>query len=286
MIEYLQKNPNIAISIFSLIISIFALSFSQKTAKLNSYNQKGCYDLLLIRRGFLAKLMKRYDFTVKIYNSVTSDVIPFDYRLVISPNMGGVYRAQMFSTFDDELSLGISKTLPKILTSKIKHSLSKKYAYKSVTYFSSTPLYSYFSASGKFDKNTCTWERKLNRYHFYMEITDYCNNTEIWYMSFSLLLSNSKDERKSWCKCNYDTGYAYCTFDDINIVSPRDIPKNLNRANNFKKSLEEIEGKEENSLDSTTLIKHGFNTINRDLQLFEMKEYIAFLKNLNAEKLK
>ncbi len=65
MIEYLQKNPNIAISIFSLIISIFALSFSQKTAKLNSYNQKGCYNIFFMPRGFRAKLMKRYDFTVK-----------------------------------------------------------------------------------------------------------------------------------------------------------------------------------------------------------------------------
>ncbi|WP_434307604.1 hypothetical protein [Clostridium botulinum] len=286
MIEYLQKNPNIAISIFSLITSIFALSFSQKTAKLNSYNQKGCYNIFLIPRGFFAKLMKKYDFTVKIYNSVTSKVIPFDYKLVISPKIGGIYEAQMFSTFDDESSLGINKTLPNILTKKAKHSLSKEYAYKSVTSFSSTPLYSYFSVSGKFGENTCKCERKLNRYHFYIQITDYCNNIEIWYISFWLLLSSIKDEQKSWRKCNYDTGYAYYIFDDINIVSPRDIPKNLNRANNFKKCLEEIEGKEENSLESITLIKDGFDTMNRDLQLLEMKEYIAFLKNLSDKKLK
>lgn len=286
MIEYLQKNPNIATSVFSLIISIFALSFSRKTAKLNSYNQKGCYNIFFIPRGLFANLMKRYDFTVKIYNSVTSKVIPFDYNLVISPKIGGIYEAQMFSTFDDESSLGINKTLPNILTEKVKHSLYKEYAYKSVTSFSSTPLYPYFSASGKFDENTCKCERQLNRYHFYIQITDYCNNIEIWYISFSLLLSNIKDDKKSWRKCNYDTGYSYYTFNDINIISPRDIPKNLNRANNFKKCLEEIEGKEENSLDSTTLIKDGFDTMNRDLQLFEMKKYIAFLKNLSDEKLK
>lgn len=99
---------------------------------------------------------------------------------------------------------------------------------------------------------------------------------------FSLLLSNAKNERKLWRKCNYDTGYAYFTFDDINIVSSRDVPKNLNRANNFNKCLEKIEEKEENSLDSIRLIEHGFDTINLDLQLFEIKEYIAFLKNLNA----
>ncbi len=192
----------------------------------------------------------------------------------------------MFSTFDDESSLGISKTLSNIVTEKVKHSLTKKYAYKSVTYFSSTPLYPYFSANGKFDENTRTCERKLNRYHFYIQITDYCNNSEIWYITFSLLLSNVKDEQKSWRKCKYDTGYIYYNFDDINIVSPIDISKNLNRVNNFKKCLEEIEGKEENSLDSTSLMKHGSDAINHDLQLFEMKEYIAFLKNLSDEKLK
>lgn len=284
MIEYLQKNTNIIIAIISLIISIFSLLFSQKNARLNSYNQKGCYDIFLIRRGLLSRLMKRYDFTVKINNSITSNVIPFDYRLVIRPNMGGVLRAQMFSPFDDEFTFGINKTLPNILTSKIKHSLEKKYANKYITYFSSTPLYSYFSANGKFDENKRVWDRKINRYHFYIEVTDYCNNTEIWYMSFSLLLSNVKEE-KSWYRCNYDCGFTYYTFDDINIVSPRDIPKNLNRANDFKKCLEEIEGREKNSFDSTMLVKYGFNTINYDLQLFEMKEYIAFLKKISGEKL-
>lgn len=283
MIEYLQKN---VISIFSLIISIFALLFSRKTSKLNSYNQKGCYNIFFIPLGFFAKLMKKYNFTVKIYNSSYSKVIPFEHKLIITPKIGGIYEAQMFSAFDDELSLGINKTLPNILPKKEKHSLYKEYAYKSVTSFSSTPLYPYFSVSGEFGENTYKCERKLNRYHFYMQITDYCSNIEIWYISFSLLLSNGKDEQKSWRKCNYDTGYAYYTFDDINIVSPRDIPKNLNRANNFKKCLEEIEGKEENSLNSTTLIKDGFDTMNQNLQLFEMKKYIAFLKNLSDEKLR
>jgi len=230
--------------------------------------------------------MKKYNFTVKIDNSAYSKVIPFEYELIITPKIGGIYEAQMFSAFDDELSLGINKTLPNILPKKEKHSLSKEYAYKSVTSFSSTPLYPYFSVSGEFAENTCKCEIKLNRYHFYMQITDYCSNIEIWYISFSLLLSNGKDKQKSWRKCNYDTGYAYYTFDDINIVSPRDIPKNLNRANNLKKCLEEIEGKEESSLNSTTLIKYGFHTMNQNLQLFEMKEYIDFLKNLSDEKLR
>ncbi|WP_255763350.1 hypothetical protein [Clostridium butyricum] len=230
--------------------------------------------------------MKKYNFTVKISNSAYSKVIPFEHELIITPKIGGIYEAQMFSAFDDELSLGVNKTLPNIVPKKEKHSLSKEYAYKSVTSFSSTPLYPYFSVSGKFGENACKCEKKLNRYHFYIQIADYCNNIEIWYISFSLLLSNLEDEQKSWRKCSYDTGYAYYTFDDINIVSPRDIPKNLNRSNRFKKCLEEIEGKEENSLDSSTLIKDGFDTMNQNLQLFEMKEYIAFLKNLSDEKLR
>lgn len=78
----------------------------------------------------------------------------------------------------------------------------------------------------------------------------------------------------------------FSAFDDINIISSRDIPKNLNHANNFKKCLEEIERKEESSLNSTKLIKEGFNTMNQNLQLFEMKKYIAFLKNLSDEKLR
>lgn len=284
MIECLLNNPNIAISICSLSISIIALLFSQKTARLSSYSQKGCYNIFLIRRGFLARMLKkRYDFTVKIYNSANSNVISFDYGLVISPKIGGVCRAQIFSAFDDKASFGINKTSPDILTAKVKHFIPKKYAYNSVTKFSSTPLYPYFSKSEKIDDNTRMCERKLNRYHFYIEIIDYCNNIEIWYMSFSLLLSNVKDERKLWRQCGTGIGYRYYTFDDICIVSPRDVPKNLNRANNFNKSLEKIE---KISLDSTTLIEYGFNAINFDLQLFEMKEYISFLKILNAEKLK
>lgn len=69
------------------------------------------------------------------------------------------------------------------------------------------------------------YDSQLNRYHFYIEITDYCKNTEIWYMSFSLLLSNIK-ETSEWKKCTYYHGYEYYTFNDINIISPRDIPKN------------------------------------------------------------
>ncbi|EDT76213.1 hypothetical protein [Clostridium butyricum] len=176
MIEYLQKN---VISIFSLIISIFVLLFSRKTAKLNSYNQKGCYNIFFIPLGFFAKLMKKYNFTVKIYNSAYSKVIPFEHELIITPKIGGIYEAQMFSAFDDELSLGVKKTLLNILPKKEKHSLFKEYAYKSVTLFSSTPLYPYFSVSGKFGENACKCEKKLNLYHFYIQITDYCNNIEI-----------------------------------------------------------------------------------------------------------
>lgn len=63
-------------------------------------------------RGFFAKLKEKYNFNVKIYNSVQSKVIPFEHEPIITPKIGGIYEAQMFSIFDDELSLGINKTLP------------------------------------------------------------------------------------------------------------------------------------------------------------------------------
>lgn len=285
MISYLKSNPSIVISTLSLFVALLAFIVNRKTSKLNSYNQKACYNVFLIKKSLLAHLKNKYDFNVKIFPSVCSNVIPFDFSLRIRPYIGGVYRTQIFSTFDNKYSLGINRTLPKILFSKPKGLSPKKYANKAEYYMSSSPLFPYACASGKFDENTQTADRQLNRYHFYIEITDYCNNIEIWYMSFSLLLSNIKEGNVKWRKCNYYHGYEYYTFNDINIVSPKDIPKNLDRANIFNKSLEEIVGKKEKSLDSFNLIKHGFDKMEYDFQLYEMKEYVSFLKKLHESKL-
>lgn len=279
--SYIQNNPSIIISTLSLVVALLAFRVNRNTSKLNSYNQKACYHVFLLKKGLLAHLKNKYDFNAKIYPSICSEVIPFDYSLCIRPYIGGIYRTQIFSTFDNEYSLGINRTLPVILLAKPKGLSPKKYANKAEYYLSSTPLFPYAYAT----ENTQKSDRQLNRYHFYIEITDYCNNIEIWYMSFSLLLSNIKEENRNWNKCTYYHGYEYYTFNDINIISPRDIPKNLDRTNSFTKSIEEIVGKEENSLDSANLIEYGFDKMEYDFQLYEMKEYIAFLKRLSNNKI-
>ena len=187
----------------------------------------------------------------------------------------------MFSTLNDENSLGISKTGPIILTTKPRDFSLKKYANKAEYYLSSKLLFPYAYATGKFDESTRKYDRQINRYHFYIEITDYCNNTQIWYMSFSLLLSNIKYPEYNWNKCTYCHYYEYYTFHDINIVSPKDISSNLDRIANSNKSLVEIIKEKENSFDSVNLIEHGFEQLEYDFQLYEMKEYISFLKKLS-----
>lgn len=281
----MKNNPSVIISTFSLIVALLALKVNRETAKLNSYNQKACYHVFVMKKGLIAHLLKKHIFNVKIFPSISSEVIPFDYRLYIQPYIGGIYRAQIFSTFDDEYVLGISKTGPTILTTKPKGFSLKKYANNLKYYLSSNLLFPYVYATSKFDENSQKSDNQLNRYHFYIEITDYCSNTEIWYMSFSLLLSNMNDPNYTWKKCTYYHGYDYFTFHDISIVSPNDIPKNFSRIENFNKSLDEIVGKEENTLDSVNLIEHGFEKLEYDLQLYEMKEYILLIKKLSNNKL-
>lgn len=284
MIKYICENLSVPISVASLIVALFTLKLNRKNAKHNSYNQTACCHVFFMRRRLFARVINKYDFDIKIHNSISSKVIPFDYSLIVRPYIGGIYRMQLFSTFDNKNSLGINKTGPVILSSKPKRNLYKKYASDSEWHFSSTPLFPYFSAYGKVYENSKSYDKQLNRYHFYLEVTDFCKNTEIWYISFSLLLSDIKESEKKWEKYIFDKEYKYYTFADINIVSPRDIPKNLARVSDFSKTLEEIEGRQENSLNSTVLMQKGFDKLNYDLQLFEMKEYITFFKKLKAEK--
>lgn len=283
MQNYLQDNLSVIISTLSLFVAFFALMINRKTARLNSYNQKACYHVFLVKKGLLQKTINKYDFNVKIYPSAISEIIPFDYSLCIRPYIGGIYRTQIFSDFDNQCTLGTAKTRPLILNKKPKGISPKKYANNEEYQFSSTPLFPYVYALGKFDEDSRKSDRQLNRYHFYIEITDYCNNTEIWYMSFSLLLSNIKESEYNWKKCTYYHGYKYYTFNDINIVSPKDIFKNVDRISNFNKSLSEIVEKEENSCDSINLINDGFSKMEYDLQLYEMKEYITFLEKIKKQ---
>ncbi|MGR3779130.1 hypothetical protein ACT1UG_26430 [Bacillus paramycoides] len=114
------------------------------------------------------------------------------------------------------------------------------------------------------------------RYHRYIEITDYNRNTEIWYTAFSLLLTNTPEENENWKRSNKSVRFTHYKFDDFIIVSPRDIPKNLNAALQFKKDLKEISG-ETDFYESKNFMEHGHVHINDELQRFEMKEYINFL---------
>jgi len=58
--------------------------------------------------------------------------------------------------------------------------------------------------------------REFSRYHFCIEITDFNDNSEVWYVGFSLVVNRDKDMKVK----DYE-------FEDINIVSPKDIIKNL-----------------------------------------------------------
>lgn len=285
MLKYIQENLIVIISTLSLIIAFSALMLNRKTSKLNSYNQIACYHVFLLKKGLLTQLVNKHDFNVKIYPSISSKVIPFDYSLCVRPYIGGIYRTQIFSIFDNDFSFGINKTCPLISSLKPKVFSTKKYANNSAYCFSSTPLYPYTYVLGKFDENQQKCDMQLNRYHFCIEITDYCNNTEIWYMSFSLLLSNIKDSQYKWKKCIYYNGYKYYTFHDINITSPKDIPKNFDRAATFNKSLTKIIANKEISIDSVNLMENDFDKLEYDLQLYEMKEYIEFLKRIKYNKL-
>lgn len=125
----------------------------------------------------------------------------------------------------------------------------------------------------------------LNRYHFYLEITDYCNNTEIWYISFSLLLSNFKDYNLEWKHCYDCYGYKYYAYDDVCIVSPKDIIMNFNRINGFDENLDDILDIDRNNGESKSLKNNGYEGVRSKLQLYEMKKYHNFIKKLNDEKI-
>lgn len=158
----------------------------------------------------------------------------------------------------------------------------KRYAYNTNIYFKSTPLFPYITA--KATDNDSKNELMLNRYHFYLAITDYCDNTEIWYISFSLILTTDKNNRK-WRPCRDCYGYKYYTYDDICVVSPKDIICNLDRIKDFDKNLEDIIDQDEKNGESKALKSNGYQEINSDLQLYEMKKYHNFIRELKDEKI-
>ncbi|PGE10179.1 hypothetical protein COM54_15395 [Bacillus toyonensis] len=98
------------------------------------------------------------------------------------------------------------------------------------------------------------------------------------YTAFSLLLTNTPEANTNWKSCNKNIRFTHYRFDDFIIVSPRDITKNLNRALQFTKDLNQILD-EINLFGSNSFIEQGHEHINYELQRYEMKEYIKLLND-------
>lgn len=272
-----------AFSFLSLIIAICAFWLSQRSARLASYNMRGNHHVLLVKTTRLRRYLYGPHFRVKIYNSVHSKTLDFDHALSITSLTGGIRRAQIFDALEERSPVGINKTLYYTPRSVRRHSFPKKYAHQGELSFNSTPFFSYFSASGCGETDDKSL-RKLNRYHHYIEITDFCGNTEIWYFSFSLHLSNLEKDRitsPDWKRCPAENDtYKYYRFADLTIVSPADVPKNLKRVMTPQQTLTDIRGSEEEWLPSARLMTEGFEDMDNHLQLYEMREYYRFHKNL------
>ncbi|TSB45564.1 hypothetical protein [Alkalicoccobacillus porphyridii] len=267
------------IAIFSLLVAIIALFLNRKISKLNSYNQHGSYTVYFQKESKIKKWLYGPGFSVKTDNSISSSKLAFNYSLRIKPLLGGVYRSHIFNDLERTESIGTTKTLPVVRTYKNKYKFPDKYAHQDIISFSSSPIYPYFSVNGTFDEEERKYEKRLCRYHRYIEITDYCGNTEIWYISFSLYLSNL-EENRHWNKYNEDKNFMYYTFGDFNIVSPRDIRLNLNQTLRFNKDLSTIAGSEKSWGESERFIDIGYDKIDSELQLYEMKEYLLFRSSL------
>lgn len=292
MDEFIKENAiplfSAGIAVLSFVAAMFSLSLNRKNARLNSYTLKGNYSVFLKKESIFKKIINGADFNVKINNSITSDTIPLGYNIQIVPLIGGIRRCQFFDVMEEESHLGISETVPVVRTYKNRQKFPKRYAHHDLVSFSETPFYSYFSVEGKYDKEHRSTERKLNRYHRYIEITDYCGNTEIWYFSFSLCLSNLKNDTEREPGWEYYRGtcsnFKYYKFIDFVIISPKDLPKNLNKATTYKNSLSDITGIEGEFGESENFVKKGYYGIGRELKLYEIREYHKFLQRLNKYK--
>ncbi|NIF47504.1 hypothetical protein F3J28_06970 [Enterobacter sp. Ap-1006] len=283
IVEQILKYLPHVFSFFSLMLAILAIKLSGRSARLASYNMRGNNHVLLIKTTWLKRYLYGPHFRVKIYNSASSKTLDFDHALSITSLIGGIRRSQIFDALEERSPVGINKTICSTPRSMRQHSFPSKYANQGGFSFNSTPFYYYFSASasGEVDGKPL---RKLNRYHHYIEITDFCGNTEIWYFSFSLHLSNLEQDRAKstrWKSCpGEDATYKYYRFADLTIVSPADLPKNLKRAMTPQQTLPDIRGSAEEWHPSARLMTEGFEDMDDHLQLYEMREYYRFRKDL------
>lgn len=245
----------IGISILALIVSFFALRLNIRNYRIQSYYQDGSYKVFFVKLSCLDKILSRYCFEAKVTQSAISDSYVFPYHICITPNIGGIERSQFFEIIPDGGgSLGIRKTIPIIKKNFKKFNfINKQYAHAQIISFGGSEKHPYFYNFYNHSES----KTSLSRYHFCIEITDFKNNTEIWYVSFSLILNKDKGN-------NVING----KFDDFTIVSPKDLIKNINDVTNFNITLEDISKKDD------------IDQVKYDLQLFEMKEYLNFLNKV------
>ena len=273
-----------AVAIVSLFVATRSLAQSKVSARLASYNARGSYDVFLTEESRFKRYFGDANHQVKIYSSIMSGTIDFDYEINIVAINGGIFRAQLFENIEKHEFIGISTTGPELRASIPKHSPPKKYANQGRVSFYGTPLFPYFSASGREDDADDQDAIQLNRYHQYIEITDFCGNTEIWYLAFSLHLSSLESDfnkADGWrALAKNSTPYKYYRFAAVTIVSPKDLPKNLDAALTPQQTLQEIRGSEESWQPSAQLSDAGWEAMNNKLKLFEMQEYYRFIKRI------
>ncbi|WP_312211821.1 hypothetical protein [Pseudescherichia sp.] len=273
-----------AVAIVSLFVATRSLAQSKVSARLASYNARGSYDVFLTKDSQFKCCFGNANHQVKIYSSIMSGTIDFDYEINIIAINGGIYRAQLFENIEKREFIGISTTGPELRASIPTNSPPKKYANQGRVSFYGTPLFPYFSAASRENDTADEDAIQLNRYHQYIEITDFCGNTEIWYLAFSLHLSklesdfNKADGWRALAKNS--TPYKYYRFAAVTIVSPKDLPKNLDAALTPQQTLEEIRGSEESWQPSTQLSDAGWEAMNNKLKLYEMQEYYRFIKRI------
>ncbi|HHJ1171845.1 TPA: hypothetical protein ACQFK9_000422 [Proteus mirabilis] len=269
------------ISIFSLIISILSLSLGKRNSRLASYNMRGNYKVYFRKENWKEKFVQAPSFSMKIFNSITSDSIRFEYKLQITPITGGVSRVQLFDGLEKNSRVGINRTGPVIINKTWpKNKFPKKYAYESFHEFVSSPFFSYFTVHCKGINGIEHFGRTLNRYHQYLEITDFNGNTEIWYFAFSLYLSNldvDHEPQRGWRKLKKSC-FKYYNFSEIVVFSPKDLIKNIKESLIQNKTLEEISGYYSDNHYSERLAKEGFLPFDNDLQVYELREYLQFSK--------
>ncbi len=274
-----------AISVISLGVASLSLALNKKNSRMTSYNSRGNYIVFFSKISVFKRFISYPAFSVKIYNSVSSDIIELDHRINIIPLIGGIRRAQLFDDLEKRNALGISKTVYPAFKRARKIKFPRRYAHDDLYSFNSTPFYAYFSASGKNDTSDNTVDRKLNRYHSYIEINDFAGNTEIWYFAFSLHLSNLDADfvkKQDWkrIKDSEFTHFKYYRFADFTVISPNDLNKNLGVVLTPQTPLTEIRGCNEEWETSKTLMENGFDSLEYDLQCYEIREYYYFLSKI------